>query len=391
MRPCTSPTRRAVLTLAVSGAFAFGASGALAGIGPGEACAPAASSGVPPDRLKRLARGFNLTGWVDQDEPRRPDPEALRLLFSERGLTHVRLPLTLEAVSQAFVPRAQMARRLKEVDAAVAELLRIGYAVSLDLHPGSDFNRLHRTEPERALSILLDLWRSLASRYAGRPADRVLFELLNEPGVAAALWREQAGRLVGAIRAVAPAHTIVVGPANFQRFEALEAFDPLPDQNIVYAIHFYDPMAFTHQGMTWVGPDEALGRFHDLPFPSTPDDPAVRNLRAELLAQGRTREAAELMRQAREPWTEAAIDASFWRVAAWIVRHRRPVIVNEFGALSFATAPENRARWLGAVRRAAERSCIGWTHWEYADAFGFMRRSGGREIPDPPILDALTR
>jgi len=41
------------------------------------------------------------------------------------------------------------------------------------------------------------------------------------------------------------------------------------------------------------------------------------------------------------------------------------------------------------VRRAAERACIGWTHWDYADAFGFVRRVGDKEIPDQAVVRAL--
>ena len=65
------------------------------------------------------------------------------------------------------------------------------------------------------------------------------------------------------------------------------------------------------------------------------------------------------------------------------------MIINEFGVLGWKTAPADRARWLRAVRTAAEHHCIGWTHWDYADSFGFVRRIDGREIPDETIVEAL--
>jgi endoglucanase len=89
------------------------------------------------------------------------------------------------------------------------------------------------------------------------------------------------------------------------------------------------------------------------------------------------------------PWTEERVAAAIGEAAAWATRHRRPVIINEFGVLSFKAAPADRARWLRAVRTAAEQHCIGWTHWEYADGFGFVRRVEGREAPDEAIVDAL--
>ncbi len=62
--------------------------------------------------------------------------------------------------------------------------------------------------------------------------------------------------------------------------------------------------------------------------------------------------------------------------------------VNEFGALDTASLPD-RARWLAAVRGAAERRCLGWTPGDYADACGFVARREGRERPGAPLLDAL--
>ena len=39
------------------------------------------------------------------------------------------------------------------------------------------------------------------------------------------------------------------------------------------------------------------------------------------------------------------------------------------------------------VRRAAERFCFRWTHWEFSQGFGFVDPATGR--PDPALLDAL--
>ena len=59
------------------------------------------------------------------------------------------------------------------------------------------------------------------------------------------------------------------------------------------------------------------------------------------------------------------------------------------GVLSYAAAPTSRASWIRAVRQNAERFCVGWTHWEYADGFGFVRRKNGVETLDPVIGSAL--
>jgi endoglucanase len=350
------------------------------------ACEAAAKSEVDPARVRRLARGFSLPGWTNETPPR-PPSEAMLAELRQRGLTHVRLPIALEMLAPRFSPPGAIERAFAEIDRALDTLLRLGFAVSLDMHPGERFEALHKSDPEAGLRLLIETWRRVAARYANRPADSVFFEALNEPAVPVATWNAQGPRVVTAIREIAPSHTIVYGPAHFQRYESLAELTPLADRNIVYAFHFYDPMAFTHQGQTWSS--DPLAFVQDIPFPAALGDvePELRRLTRE----GRAASAAEVLIQFRQPWTAARIEDAFGRVAAWMGRHRRPALVNEFGALSFKAPPGSRANWIRAVRAAAERFCIGWTHWEYADAFGFVHRENGKETLDPVVGPILTQ
>ena len=349
-------------------------------------CAPYPSTGVKSERLATLSRGFNLTGWLDGETPRRPDERVLAGLRA-RGFTHIRLPVTAERLLAAFSSRDDVARQLAELDTAVDTLTGLGFGVSIDLHPGDRFGRLHVAEPERGFELIDALWGLLARRHAGRSPDRLFFEVLNEPTIAAALWNNQGPRLVETIRRQAPSHTIIYGPANYQQIAALLDLQPLDDPNVVYAVHFYEPMVFTHQGLDWS--NDPLRFLHGVPFPTYLTDPAVERLIDGLLRGGRNESAVLLKSQVRLPWTEDRIAGIVARAADWAERNRRPVIVNEFGVLGWKAASSDRARWIAAVRRAAEAHCMGWAHWEYADGFGFVRRVGGREIPDEMIIDAL--
>jgi endoglucanase len=347
------------------------------------ACDARGSPGVPAARLATLARGFNLTGWLDGPTVRRPDERLLASLRS-RGFTHIRLPVTAERLMEGFSRPDETEQRLAELDRALGTLLGLGFGVSLDLHPGERLSRLHVAEPSRGFDVIDALWRRLARRYAHFPDDRLFFELLNEPALDANTWNTQASRLIGTIRQESPGRTLIYGPANFQRIEALLDLQPFADANVVYAVHFYDPMIFTHQGLDWS--DDPLRHLHGVPFPANLMDSRITQLLGGLSHP----EAATLVKkQLALPWTESRIAGEFARVAAWAEQHRRAVIVNEFGVLGWKAAPADRMRWLRAVRTAAERHCIGWTHWDYADGFGFVRRVGNREIPDEAVVDAL--
>jgi endoglucanase len=345
-----------------------------------------ATYGLPADRFALLARGFNLTGWLSGDDPRRPDLALLARLRA-RGFTHIRLPVAAERLLDTFSSRQNMSRQLAELDFALAELIQIGFGVSLDLHPAGPLSRLHAADPEAGYRLIATLWQQLAQRYRGLPAARLFLEVLNEPSVPEKIWNDQGSRLVEVIRRTAPEHTIVYGPANDQQIGALFGLQPLADPNVVYAVHFYEPMIFTHQGLDWS--DDPVRHLRGVPFPAGGSDPAVVRLARTLDAQGRKESLALLQSQLEAPWTEDRIARLIARAAEWSLRERRPVILNEFGVLGWKAAPADRARWIAAVRRAAEAHCLGWAHWDYADGFGFVRRIAGQEIPDESIVGAL--
>jgi endoglucanase len=356
--------------------------------GPGSAaCAPPAASTVPAERLVLLQRGVNLPGWVDgqpgSGQP--PSPEGLSALRAA-GFTHIRLPVSPERLTGV-----DAATGFRQLDAALADLMRRGFFVSLDLHPASASERLLREAPDRAVDGLSALWTQIATRYRGIGADRIAFEILNETPLDAARWRPAATRLAAAIRAAAPDHTIIFGPHDQQQIDALRATAPLEDRNVVYAVHVYEPFAFTHQGMDWNGPDDPMAAVRGFPFPSSRDHPAVRGLMERLRREGRTASLREVTTHTETAWTAARLAGRIGLAGDWARQHGRPVIINEFGVLSWHAPRVDRIRWLATIRAAAEANCIGWTHWDFADGFGLATRLGGREQLDQEVVEALTR
>jgi endoglucanase len=354
----------------------------------GASCPPQDTHGVPAARLAVLARGFNVPGWMGGVRTQQPDVAVLARLH-DRGFTHIRLPVLPDRLMPLFSPPSDIARDLGVLDLAVEALMAIGFAVSLDMHPGGGrFEKLHKTEPDRGLALLDALWATLAKRYARWNPERLFFEVLNEPSVDTATWDRQGARLAATIRREAPRHTIIYGPANYQRIDALITLDPLDLTNVIYAAHFYDPMVFTHQGLDWSESDP-LRYLHDVPFPVRAVDARVKRLLAELRAEGHAKALAMLEGEIERPWNDSRVMIEIASAAAWAAQRRRPVILNEFGVLRWKAPVEDRLRWLSLVRRAAERNCVGWAHWDYADAFGLARRVGDRQIPDEMTLAAL--
>jgi endoglucanase len=194
------------------------------------------------------------------------------------------------------------------------------------------------------------------------------------------------GRLAGIVRARCE-HTIVWGPARYQGIWEVDQTPPLDDRNSLAAVHYYAPMAFTHQCENW--DSSPVGRLKDLPFPATRDAPAVTRLFTELQAAGDHRALAFLEDAFQQPWTEAQIASDFAGVAEWSRKNDCPVILDEFGALHFCSDPASRANWVRAVRRAAEANDMGWTYWELDYGFGFIGNRQSTEGFDRSLIDAL--
>lgn len=344
------------------------------------ACQPFANDGTPSAVVANLKKGFNLPGWLDQSRPRRPDP-ALLAELARRGFTHVRLPFEPQLLFSPFAEQFQA-----EMDRALDQLIGLGFTVSLDNHPGATFIGDYAQRPDEGYARLSKAWATITQRMAGRSREKVFFELWNEPPIGQALWRAHAERLIGEIRKTDPDRTILFGDAPFERFEPLISQAPLPFSNVVYVVHFYDPMVFTHQGADWM-PGTTYAQVKGVPFPAGPDDPRLLELKKELTAAGHAQAVADLDDAYAEAWTPDRINEAFTFMRTWAQRHGVHVIVNEFGVLEGAAEPVSRAAWLKAVRQAAERNCIGWAHWELLDGFGFVGRDG-RTI-DEGVADAL--
>lgn len=350
---------------------------------PGRAC-PQLSHSVPANVIQALSRGFNLDGWINT-KGSTPPSTALLSELRNAGMTHIRLPVPAERVMPRFASKADRDEQLREIDHALRKLTSLGYHVSLDLHPGDRFARLHREDAKTSLQEMKDAWTDLARIIRPYSADRIFAELLNEPDVDADRWQTEAQELAGFVRGLLPQTTLIVGPVNWQRADSLPGFVPLNDLNVVYAIHMYDPMAFTHQGH-W-DPKEPLSGIRGLPYPIRAEDPRVRTLRQQLSEQQQTPALAELNKAIAASSDANGIVKWLEPAEAWQRRFMRPIIINEFGVLKSQAPRESRLRWLSAVTAYANQHCWGWAHWELAQGFGLVDDKTGRA--DPGVMKAL--
>lgn len=344
---------------------------------------------APSTLPESMRRGFNLPDQAPLRPNRKPLQKTLRSLRA-LGMTHVRLPVAADYVLAPLSGPRTIASALDDLDAAIENLLGLGYSVSVDLHPGPDFLALQQRDHATAHRHLLEGWPKLARRLSRWPETGVFAELLNEPATTDEIWRPFVVQLAQAVRAVLPRSPIVVGAAPYQRMDALTSWRPLADDRIVYACHYYDPMPFTHQGASWEsGP---LARASGVPFPSAAGDPRVLELLRKAQKGGDAELAEELRTLAARAWNAQTIGEQFAALGRWSAAHKVPVIINEFGVLKWKASRADRLAWLRAARTGAEAHGFGWAHWDYMTSFGLLADDG--EIDEgvvQSLLDPIVR
>ena len=337
-----------------------------------------------------LRHGINASNWFAQVyDPRGYTREHFQTyidaqdiaLIRQMGFDHVRLGVNPQPMFNSGHADQLPAEYLGYLDAAVKMIQEQGLAVILDIHPESDFKA--KLADDAFIEQFADFWRALARHYSASDPGMMFFEILNEPEMHDRFrWSGVQAKLAAAIREGAPRHTIIATGANWSDDDDLLFLEPLPDSNVVYNFHFYDPHVFTHQGATW-----SVNYWHDVRHLAYPSNFESAEKAAAAVPDDVNR--LYVLRYGMEHWDAARINMEISQVSSWAERRHVPVMCDEFGVYRKDADPHDRASWLSDVRGALEKHNLGWTVWDYNGGFAVVTKTEGRTVPDETALKAL--
>lgn len=213
---------------------------------------------------KGFYKGVNFGGWFSQCDY---SEDRLNSFITEAdfkkaaswGIDHVRIPVDYNI----FEAEDGFTR----VEKAFSLCRKYGLNAILDLHKTAGFSFDNYGENESGFfksdelqERFYRLWEEFAKRY-GCLSDSVAFELLNEVTDKAFIdqWNRISNECIKRIRAYAPDTLILVGSYWNNSSEAVKDLLPPYDDKVIYNMHCYDPIKFTHQGAYWtdmVNPEE---------------------------------------------------------------------------------------------------------------------------------------
>ncbi|MFP5238134.1 MAG: glycoside hydrolase family 5 protein [Acidobacteriota bacterium] len=340
-------------------------------------------------RAQHLRHGINASEWFAQSAD---DYSARRTnsymddgdiaLMAKLGFDNVRLSIDPVPLEQGLNHRGQYADFVTRLDHVVDTMVAHGLAVQIDIHPEEAFKQQVKNSNEGVERFVM-LWRRLAAHYADRNPDLIYYEIMNEPEVNDPYrWAGIQARAAAAIREVAPKNTIIATGPNWSSIADLLTQHPLPDGNVIYNFHFYEPHEFTHQGASWGNPYWIYT--HNIAYP--PDTSAMQQDLAEVPD---ARDRYDFEHYWLDGWSAQRIKLQMDAAAAWAKTNDVPLICNEFGV--FRNAPQDsRMRWLHDVRTAMEADGIGWTMWDYRGGFGVVWKQNGQPAKvDEKVVEAL--
>jgi endoglucanase len=256
-------------------------------------------------------------------------------------------------------------KNLPFLDEGIAKLESAGLAVSLDLH---DRGQLKLDEPGHNNDGFVSFWQEMARHFAGKSENSIVFELVNEPQFRQnpEVWYDLQSKTVSAIRAIDPARTMMVSGTRFSGIDVLSKLQPLPESNLFYTVHSYDPFTFTHQGASWVkDPPQGI---KSLTFPSSPE-----NIQTALTHSTPADDSA-IRTYGDRRYDGAYLKARLNKALEYGRANHVPIVLGEFGVYPKVTPEDARGRWFAAMGAAIADLGIANSLWAYDDAEGLGRK-----------------
>ena len=289
-----------------------------------------ANRSIPP-----FSRGTNLHVWM-QKARTYPFLMYNRQTFVDLkslGFDVVRLPFAARMVDDVIEPYF-----LGYLDQIVDWAEEVGLYIVLDNHKFG-------LDKDNAEAYLVNMWPQIAERFKDH-SPLVMYEILNEPGIANGRWGGIQQAAIDAIRAVDTKHTIVVTGGEFHSYN-MRSLPEYTDNNLIYTFHNYGPMEFTHQGASWLGP--ALKELSAVPWPYDASRiPSPIPSRLE---------------NYHNSGTLAKLQSTFKGAVNFAEDRNVPVWCGEFGVYRKASLSEDRIRWLVAGQTYMEENNIAWSLW----------------------------
>ena len=316
-----------------------------------------------------LRKGVNLSHWL-QYWGRQPVTLIELKAIRQQGFDHVRLPFDPAHYGWDPALAGDPKLKLDPLQQAIEMILQANLTVILDVHPTEDM-MLRIEQEENTQKSFIALWKVLAAHFSMIPITQLVFELLNEPQyykTPPEVYHRLMTDTLLAIQPFSPNRTVVINSVHGANIDGLDALEGLVGDHLIHAFHYYEPMFFTHLNAPWEPFSKNVSAMVEgISYPAY-----LTNLHSLRLHPGANLFTViqAVRRYTSDAWDAPQIRREIDIAQSWEKRQGGRLLCTEFGTLHIATDEDSQARWLKDMRKILEKLNIGWTVWDYADAFG---------------------
>ena len=319
-------------------------------------------------KLQGFQKGVNLGGWLSQGslELNHIDSfikeEDIKRI-KDMGCDHLRLPVDFENIYDEK-KKCDNEIGYKYIDLCINWCKKYGLNIVLDLHkaPGYVFDDFEYSNGfftnEDLMQLFLDIWDRLSKRYA-KYSDMMIFEMLNEVTSFDVIneWNDLALRCIKVIRKNAPNVKILYGGVGYSSVAAVKYIPAPYDENIIYNVHCYEPMAFSHQGAGWV--DKMPTDFR-ISYPVEENKYREISKIVPSIENGTLGNADNALNMLNDDF----FINLFKEAVNWAEKNNTTLYCGEYGVIDKADT-KSTLRWLKHINSAFEYYGIGRAIWSY--------------------------
>jgi endoglucanase len=329
----------------------------------------------------KFSKGVNLSNWFQSSKPQKIpfakySIEDFRFIKS-LGCDVIRVPINMHAMVIDTISYKIDPILFYFLDKIVDWAEEENINLILDNH---SFNPQIPTD-SIIVKLLIPVWQQVANHFKNR-SGLIYFEILNEPhGIRDKIWNKIQENVITEIRKIDSAHTLIVGPAEWNNYKNLNQMPKYSDPNLIYTFHFYEPFLFTHQGAEWVNP--SMEEVKEISFPFDKENisqipNSFKNTWIESLYKNYSVEGIE---NSIKKNVDIAIEFAKDRNVE--------IFCGEFGVLKNVAHKNDRNYWHKVVTEYFNKNNISWTLWDYSGDFGLLNENKTDYEINIPLTKAL--
>lgn len=360
------------------------------------------------ERLARFSHGVSINQWFDQPYNGRINGERGTFTrnwqdryvtdrelqdLARAGIRCIRLPMDPEPYIDLV--SGEVKENFEDIMIALRRIRAAGLTICFNPHP-----KMQGFKKMGSMPAVREAFLKWSATVAGKlenefGPENLIYEPLNEPSMSgfstSESWIPYQNRLVESVRKAAPKLTLILNAGRWQNVEDLLTVAAHPDRNAIWSIHYYEPMAFTHQGSPWMR--SWYQPLRGVPWPYGPEEAKTIVERLD-----RTGKNAGYAAESKEVLTRQANDGrglrqrvlgDFEKLAKWSKDNDRAVCIGEFGVDATYALEEDRLRWIREIRELCDQCGFIWQYWSYDNRLRLSVGEPGERVLEKPVFDAL--